>query len=189
MEDSRIVELYWKKNSDAILASEEKYGSYCRLIAENILHNREDAEECVNDTWLQAWNAIPPQRPQSLKHFLARITRNLSFNRWKSQSAEKRSGHETALVLDELAECLESETDVESEVFLRELRACIRDFARSLPEREGSVFARRYFFLDSVSSIARRYGMTENNVMVVLSHTRKKLKKRLSKEGFYDDAK
>ena len=189
MEDSWIVELYWKKNSDAILASEEKYGSYCCAIAENILHNREDAEECVNDTWLHAWNAIPPQRPQSLKLFLARITRNLSFNRWKAQSAEKRGGHETALVLDELAECLESETDVESEVLFRELRVCIRDFVRSLPEREGNVFARRYFFLDSVSSIAKRYGMTENNVMVVLSHARKKLKKHLSKEGYFDDAK
>ncbi len=189
MEDSRIVELYWRKDSQAIAASEEKYGSYCRAIAENILHNKEDAEECVNDTWLHAWNAIPPQRPQSLKLFLAKITRNLSFNRWNEQTAEKRGGQEAVLVLDELAECLQSETAVEDEVIFRELRVCIRNFVRELPEREGNVFARRYFFLDSVSSIAERYGMTENYVMVMLNRTRKKLKKRLSKEGFYNDAK
>ena len=187
MEDSRIVELYWQKNSDAITASEAQYGPYLRAIAERILHSREDAEECVNDAWLQAWNAIPPQRPQSLKLFLAKITRNLALNRWKAQAAEKRGGRDPELVLEELAECLEGEADVEGEVFFRELRACIRDFTRNLPEREGNIFARRYFFLDSVSAIARRYGLTENHVMVILSRTRKKLKKRLIKEGFYND--
>ena len=115
MDDSRIVELYLKRDEKALSETSVKYGRFLGFLAMNVLSVKEDAEECVNDTWLQAWNAIPPQRPQSLKHFLARITRNLSFNRWKSQSAEKRSGHETALVLDELAECLESETDVESD--------------------------------------------------------------------------
>ena len=189
MDDSRIIELYWQRNSDAIAASEERYGAYCRAISARILHSPEDVEECVNDTWLRAWNTIPPQRPQSLKLFLGRITRNLSFNRWQEQAAAKRGGQETALVLDELAECLESETDVEDEVLFRELRACIRSFVRSLPEREGGVFARRYFFAEPVAAIARQYGMTENHVMVMLSRTRRKLKKRLSKEGFFHDTK
>jgi len=187
MNDNRIIELYWQRSGDALAASEAAYGSYCRTVAQHILHSPEDAEECFNDALLKAWNAIPPQKPQSLKLFLARITRNLAINLWKEQAAEKRGGRETALVLEELAECLESETDVEEEVLARELRACIRDFADGLPEREGCVFARRYFFLDPVAAIAERYGMTENHVMVTLSRTRRKLKKRLIKEGFYHD--
>ena len=189
MEDSWIVDLYWKKNSDAILASEEKYGSYCCAIAENILHNREDAEECVNDTWLHAWNAIPPQRPQSLKLFLARITRNLSFNRWNAQAAEKRGGRETALVLDELAECLQSETDVEGEVLSRELNACVHSFVRGLPARERKVFVLRYFYTEPISQIAEHCSISENNVKVILNRTRKKLHKQLIKEGLSNESK
>ena len=115
MEDSRIVELYWQKNADAIKETDSKYGAYCFAIADNILHNKEDSEECVNDTWLNAWNAMPPQKPTKLQMFLAKITRNLSFNRFNARSAEKRGGGEIVLVLDELAECLARETDVESE--------------------------------------------------------------------------
>lgn len=183
MEDCRIIELYWQRNSDAIVASDEKYGVYCRVIAENILHNREDAEECVNDTWLHAWNAIPPQRPQFLKLFLARITRNISFNRWEKQTAEKRGGHETTLVLDELAECLKSETDVEGEVLAKELRACIRIFVRDLPARERKIFVLRYFYTERISQIAERCSISENNVKLILNRTRKKMQKRLIKEG------
>lgn len=106
MEDSRIVELYWQKNADAIKETNSKYGAYCFAIADNILHNKEDSEECVNDTWLNAWNAMPPQKPTKLQMFLAKITRNLSFNRFNARSAEKRGGGEIVLVLDELAECL-----------------------------------------------------------------------------------
>lgn len=189
MEESRIVELYWQKNSEAIVASEEKYGEYCRTIAENILHNREDAEECVNDTWLHAWNAIPPQRPQSLKLFLARITRNLSFNRWNAQAAEKRGGRETALVLDELAECLQSETDVEGEVLSRELNACVHSFVRGLPARERKVFVLRYFYTEPISQIAEHCSISENNVKVILNRTRKKLHKQLIKEGLSNESK
>ena len=113
MEDSRIVELYWQKNADAIKETDSKYGAYCFAIADNILHNKEDSEECVNDTWLNAWNAMPPQKPTKLQLFLAKITRNLSFNRFNARSAEKRGGGEIVLVLDELAECLAGESDVE----------------------------------------------------------------------------
>ena len=157
MEDSRIVELYWQKNADAIKETDSKYGAYCFTIADNILHNKEDSEECVNDTWLNAWNAMPPQKPTKLQMFLAKITRNLSFNRFNARSAEKRGGGEIVLVLDELAECLAGESDVESEYEARELGRCIRMFVRALPERDGNVFVRRYFFTEPVAEIAKRY--------------------------------
>ena len=115
MEDHQIVELYWQKNADAISETSNKYGGYCFAIADHILNNTEDSEECVNDTWLHVWNAIPPQKPNVLRMFLAKITRNLSVNRFKARSAEKRGGGEILLVLDELADCLAGETDVERE--------------------------------------------------------------------------
>ena len=184
MEDSQIIELYWQKNADAISETANKYGAYCFMIAENILHNTEDSEECVNDTWLHAWNAMPPQRPITLRMFLARITRNLSFDRFRAQTAEKRGGGEIPLVLDELTECLAGGTDVETTYEDKELSACIRRFVRALPERDGNVFVRRYFFTEPVATIAGRYGLTENHVMVILSRARKKLKQKLTKEGY-----
>ena len=187
MEDYKIVALYWKKDENAINETSRKYGAYCFAIADNILHNKEDSEECVNDTWLKAWNAMPPQRPTKLQIFLAKITRNLSFNRFNARSAEKRGGSEIILVLDELAECLASETDIASEYEAKELGQCIRSFVRMLSERDGNIFVRRYFFTESISQIARKYGLTENNIMVILSRTRKKLKAHLVKEGFFSE--
>ena len=184
MEDCQIIELYRQKNTDAISATAGKYGAYCFAIADNILHSAEDAEECVNDTWLRAWNAIPPQRPGVLRLFLARITRNLAFDRYQARAAEKRGGGETALVLDELEECLGAGTDTEAAFEAEELRRCIRRFVEALPEREGNVLVRRYFFAEPVADIAKRYGLTENNVAVMLSRTRKKLKTYLAKEGY-----
>ena len=184
MEDCQIIELYWQKNTDAISETASKYGAYCFNIADNILHNTEDSEECVNDTWLHTWNAMPPQQPNSLRIFLARITRNLSFDRFSARNARKRGGGEIILVLDELAECLSSGTDVETEYENKELEQCIRRFVQTLPERDGNVFVRRYFFTDPVASIAGRYSLTENNVMVILNRTRKKLKRELMKEGY-----
>ena len=183
MEDSQIVELYWQKNANAISETADKYGMYCFTIADNILHSAEDSEECVNDTWLRAWNAIPPQKPDVLRIFLARITRNLAFNRFNARNAQKRGGGEIALVLDELGECLGG-ADTEAAYEAKELRQCIRRFVRSLPEREGNVLVRRYFFAESAADIAKRYGLTENNVMVILSRTRRKLKAHLLKEGY-----
>ncbi|MCM1188129.1 MAG: RNA polymerase sigma factor [bacterium] len=184
MEDSKIIELYWQKDENAIPETADKYGAYCFTIADNILHSVEDSEECVNDTWLRAWNAIPPQRPGVLRIFLAKITRNLSFDRFNARNAEKRGGGEIALILDELGECLDSGTDTEAAYEAKELRQSVRRFVRALPERDGNVLVRRYFFADSVADIAKRYDLTENNVMVILSRTRKKLKARLLKEGY-----
>lgn len=187
MEDSCIVELYWRRTDDAIRESNTKYGAYCFAIAHNILGSREDSKECVNDTWLAAWNAIPPHRPVRLQMFLAKITRNLSFNRFQARSAKKRGGGEIILVLDELAECLAGETDVQREFEAKELGECIRRFVRGLPERDGNVFVRRYFFTEPVAQIARRYDLTDNHVMVILSRVRKKLKTHLIKEGFFNE--
>ena len=184
MEDSQIIELYWQKNTDAISETSSKYGAYCYTIANNILRNIEDSEECVNDTWLNAWNAMPPQRPNVLRMFLAKITRSLSINRFNAHSAEKRGGGEIILVLDELTDCLAGGTDAEAAYEVKELEECIRRFVRGLPERDGNVFVRRYFFTEPVSSIARQYGLMENHVAVILSRTRKKLKVKLAKEGY-----
>lgn len=187
MEDSQIVELYWKKDGEAVRQSEEQYGGYCLTIAENILHNREDSEECVNDTWLHAWNAIPPQRPMRLKYFLARITRNLALDRWHAMTAEKRGGCGIEPVLEELAECADPAGSVENELIAKELGDAVQRFVRALPEREGNLFLRRYFYTESIREIAARYRLTENHVMVLLSRTRKKLKAYLIKEGFLNE--
>lgn len=187
MEDSKIVELYLQKNENAIKETEIKYGAYCFAIADNILHNREDSEECVNDTWLKTWNAIPPQKPIKLQMFLAKITRNLSFNRFNTRSAKKRGGGEIIFVLEELAECLACESDIASEYETQELGQCLRRFVRSLPERDGNIFVRRYFFTETIAEIATKYGLTENNIAVILSRTRNKLRKHLKKEGFGDE--
>lgn len=184
MEDSQIVALYWQRNADAVSETAKKYGAYCFTVAEHILKNVEDAEECVNDTWLRAWNGIPPQKPGVLRLFLAKITRNLALDRFQAQNAEKRGGGEIALVLDELEECAGGGTDTEAEYQAKELRECIRRFVRTLPEREGNVLVRRYFFAESAAEIAGRYGLTENHVMVILSRTRKKLREHLIKEGY-----
>lgn len=184
MEDCQIIELYWQKNADAISRTADKYGAYCFAIAENILHSTEDSEECVNDTWLHAWNAMPPQRPNVLRMFLAKITRNLSFDRFNARNAQKRGGGEMALVLDELGECLGGGADTEAAYEAKELRQFIRSFVRALPERDGNVLVRRYFFAEPVADIAKRYGLSENNVTVILSRTRGKLKAQLLKEGY-----
>ena len=185
MEDRQIVELYWQKNTAAISETADKYGAYCFTIAENILQNAEDSEECVNDTWLHAWNAMPPKRPNALRMFLAKITRNLSFNRFHAKNAKKRGGGEITLVLDELSECLAGGANVEAAYEAAELEECIRRFVRALPERDRNVFVRRYFFTEPAAAIAKRYGLTGNNVTVILSRTRKKLKQELTKEGFF----
>jgi len=144
-EDSQIIELYWKRDASAISETANKYGAYCFTVANSILHNAEDSDECINDTWLNAWNAMPPQKPNSLKMFLAKITRNLAFDRFNAKNAAKRGGGEILVVLDELAECLAGRENVEAAYESKELGEYIRRFVRTLPERECNVFVRRYF--------------------------------------------
>lgn len=185
MTDKQIIDLYWQREEAAIRESNIKYGSYCHTVARNILSSPEDASECVNDTWLRAWNTIPPTRPGRLDLFLAKITRNLAFDRFKTRSAVKRGGGEMPLILSELQECIADRADVESTVLAEELKQCICQFVRTLPARDGNVFVRRYFFADSIAEIAGRYGLTAGNVTVILSRTRGKLKIQLEQEGFF----
>lgn len=189
MDDDHIVDLYWARDPNAIKESGEKYGHFCYCIANNILHSKEDSEECVNDTWLRTWNTIPPNRPKSLRMFLAKITRNLSFDRFTAISAQKRGSGEIDLVLDELSECVPSNSDVAGEYEYKELCSFIQRFAEKLPSKDRIIFLRRYFFAHSIADIATALGLSENNVMVNLCRTRKKLKNDLQKEGFINEQK
>ena len=187
MKDRDIVKLYWKRDQDAVVQSEKKYGACCFSIAHNILGCFEDSQECVSDTWFHAWNSIPLKRPERLGSFLYKIPRNLSLNRLRDLHTQKRGGGECELALEELSECIASSENIEAQIEAQNLGEFIRLFVRKLPVREGNIFVRRYFFTDSVADIAKRYGLSENNVMVILSRTRKKLRIQLIKEGFLDE--
>ena len=184
MEDHEIVALYWARDAGAIPATADQYGSYCACIARNILGSPEDAEECVNDTWLRAWNAMPPHRPSLLSAFLGKIVRNLSLDRRRRNAADKRGGGETAAVLDELAQVVSGAGDVEGEAERRELVREIDRFLAALPTEKRRIFLCRYWYLDSVRDIAARTGRTENQVSVALSRTRAKLRRHLRERGF-----
>lgn len=183
MEDSAIIDLYWAREERALTETDLKYGKLCRSVAYNILHNREDTEECVNDTWMRAWNAMPPGRPGVLSAFLSRITRNLALDACKASRAEKRGGGQLPAALDELGDCIPAEGGVEQEMAFRELTKLLDEFLRTLPEKECCIFLRRYWYVDSTRDIARRYGMPEGSVKSQLSRTRQKLKKVLQTEG------
>ncbi len=184
MTDEQIIGMYYDRREEAIKETETRYGKYCLRVADAILKNREDAEECVNDTWLRAWNAIPPAYPKCLRMFLARITRNLSFNRYQLKHTAKRGGGEIEAVLEELEECVADSADIEGQIMAKELGQSITHFVYGLSEREGNVFVRRYFFMEGVAEIAKKYGLKENHVSVILSRTRKALKEHLKKEGY-----
>ena len=184
MEDSEIVQLYWDRNEAALTETAAKYGGYCTAIAQNILHNTEDAEECVNDTYLHAWNAIPPHKPQMLSTFLGKLVRNLSFNRFKHSHTEKRGGFEQAVILEELSEIISDQESVEDSVFRKEVLKQINAFLTALPAEKRYLFIRRYWYSDSVSEIARLCRRTENAVSVELNRLRKKLRSYLEERGY-----
>ena len=168
MEDIAIIDLYWARDEAALRESDRKYGAFCRAIARNILAVWEDAEECVNDTWLRAWNAMPPARPTPLRAFLGRITRNLSLDRFRSARAQKRGGGGMEYLLDELNECLPAPGSSR--------------FLGSQPPLQRQVFLRRYWFGDSVAAIARRFAMNEGTVKSSLHRTRERLRRMLEQE-------
>lgn len=184
MEDCEIVRLYFARKEQAVRESEAKYGAYCRSIAANILDSGQDAEECVNDTWLRAWNAIPPQRPRILSAFLGRITRNLAFNRWRRDRAAKRGGGEVALALDELAECVSGADTVEGELDRAEFAGALNDFLASLPKAQRTAFLARYWYAQPLRTIAARQGRSEDAVAQSLARTRKKLRGYLTERGY-----
>ena len=184
MEDTQILDLYFARDEQAVVETDKKYGSYCFTLANSILDSVQDAEETVSDTYLKTWNAIPPKRPAVLKMFLAKITRNLAFSRWRVYSAQKRGGGEMALVLEELSGCVAAPGSVEDGIHAQELAKAIRSFLNTLPPREQDIFLRRYFFVEESEAIALRYGMRKPTVQRTLSRTREKLKNFLIKEGY-----
>lgn len=184
MDDAKIVRLYWDRNEEAIPATADKYGSYCTAIARNILGNSEDAEECVNDTYWKAWNAMPPHKPNVLSVFLGKLTRNLSLNRYKYNTADKRGGSRAAVILDEISEFVSDSDTVERNLDRRELIRAIDAFLRGLPADKRGIFVRRYWYFDSISDIASRFERTENNVSVTLNRLRLKLHDDLLERGF-----
>lgn len=183
MEDREIVELYWERAEEAIPATVAKYGAYCRTIATNILANDEDAEECVNDTWLKAWNSMPDNRPTLLGSYLGKLTRWLSLSRLRERGRLKRGGGETSLALDELAEVIAGGEDPERELEIRELNAAVRAFLKGLDETERELFLSRYWYLLPVKEIAQRFGFSPNKVSTRLNRTRRRLQNYLMEEG------
>ena len=183
MTDEKIVALYWERNEDAIKETDKAYGSYCRYIAYTILRQEQDTEEALNDTYVKAWHSMPPQKPNPLKAFLGRITRQVSINRLESRNAQKRGGEYT-LSLTELEECLPS---ADHELSLDEtiaLKDALNRFVQSLPDTARRVFVRRYWYLESIADIASAFSMSESKVKSLLMRTRERLKKHLIKEGF-----
>lgn len=183
MDDNKIVELFWRRDETAIAETEQKYSRYCYHISYNILSNCEDAEECVNDTWWKAWNAMPPHRPNQLSAFLGKITRNLSLQRYLRAGAQKRGSGQTDAAFSELEECLPDPISVEQIAEDRMIGQALDRFLRSLPKETRMIFVIRYWYLCSIRDIAEQFGISESKVKTVLFRTRKKLKIYLEREG------
>lgn len=184
MDDSKIIELFWARAETAIIETAKKYAGYCSRIAYTILQNSEDAEECVNDTWFNAWSAIPPHRPDRLSTFLGKITRNLSLQKHIKYNAQKRGGGQVELALAELEECIPAKTGVEQAAEDRLLTETLDSFLRGLPQEARVVFLARYWYLYPVQEISERCGMSESKVKSMLYRTRKKLRVYLESEGY-----
>ncbi|MBQ4120569.1 MAG: RNA polymerase sigma factor [Clostridia bacterium] len=181
MTDEKIVALYWARSEDAIKETDKAYGTYCHYIAYNILREKEDANETVNDTYLKAWQSMPPQKPNPLKAFLGRITRQLSINRLEKKTAQKRGG-EFALSLEELQNAVpDGSPDLADQVALAD---ALTRFLHALPIIQRRVFIRRYWYLESIGEIADAFSMSESKVKSTLMRCRQKLKQHLIKEGF-----
>ena len=176
MTDTEIIALYWRRDERAISETDAAHGGYCRALASRLLASRDDGEECVNDTWLRAWNTMPPEWPEFLRAFLAKITRRLACDRLRRARAQKRGGGAAELALEELAECIPAPGGPEQSLMARELRLDINRFLASLGERERDVFLRRYFYCDEPAEIALRYGLRRGNVNTILCRTRAKLR-------------
>jgi len=184
VEDAKIVQMYWDRDPDAIVHTAEKYGTYCNAIAVNILGSYEDAEECVNDTYMNAWRAMPPHRPEILSAFLGKLTRNLSFNRYKQIHADKRGGSQLPVVLDELAECISGADSVEKEIEYKELVQTLNIFLDTLPAEKRVMFVRRYWYNDSMAYIGERMGKKEKTVSKALERIRVQLREYLRERGY-----
>ncbi len=184
MEEEQIIALYFARSEDAISQTHKKYGNYCHKIAFNILCSQEDSEECVNDTYLKAWNAIPPKRPNKLQLFLGKITRHLALDRFEKAAAIKRGGGEVSLSLEELHSCLPDHNTPEQAMETRELIQLLNRFLEALPLEERKLFLMRYWNLSTIKDIAAFYGVTQSKVKTSLMRSRRKLKTYLEQEGY-----
>ena len=182
MDDSRIIELYFARDNSAIKETKTKYGRLLYSVSYNIVRSKEDAEECENDTYMSAWDCIPPNNPQVLSAFLSRITRNLSFKRLKAKNAQKRGGNTQPLPLDELIAAIPDRHNAISQLELTEI---LNTFLRALPTRERQVFICRYWYCDSIKDISRQFGFSQSKVKMMLSRTRQKLLSHLEKEEVF----
>lgn len=182
MEDSQIIELYWQRSEAAITETSQKYGRLCRRIAMNIVGNFSDAEECENDTYIAAWNAIPPTRPNVFSAFLSKITRNIALNRYEYNKAQKRN-NEFDLILSELEECIAGKNTVEDAYEEGVIAAMLDEFLETLSKEKRVIFVRRYWYSDAVKDIAKRMQISESKVKTVLFRTRKELQDYLAKRG------
>lgn len=185
MKDIDIIKLYFERSEKAISETDSKYGAYCSCIAENILNNRQDSEECVSDTYLKTWNSIPPNKPSNLRTYLGRITRNLAINRYKMYSAEKRGGTAMAVVLSELEGCIPSALTVEDVLDEKLLIRALEDFLKHQSDMKRNIFLRRYWYCQSIADIANDFYMSQSKVTSILYRQRQKLKEHLEKEGIF----
>ena len=183
MEDEKIIELYFERNESAISETAEKYGNYLYKIAFNILSDNEDSEESVNDTYMSAWNTIPPEKPNVFSAFLSKITRYISLNRYRAGKAEKRGGGEIDAAFEEIEECIPDKSNIYDEIETKELAKMISDYLKKLPETERKIFICRYYYLDSLSDISKQFGFSQSKVASMLHRTRKKILSNLGKEG------
>ena len=183
LEDSKIIELFFARVEQAIVELSAKYGTVCGRIARNILKNDLDAEECVNDTYLAAWNTIPPQKPNPLRTYIFRIVRTISIARYHANTSVKRNSYYD-VALDELENCLATALTVEQEISAKELSLQIDRFLDTLDKENRVMFVRRYWYSDSITDLAEMFQISNHNVSVRLSRTRDKLKTHLKKEGY-----
>ena len=184
MEDHEIIELFYARSEQAVAQLQSKYGRQCLQVAGNILNNRLDAEECVNDAYLAAWNTIPPQKPEPLLTYVCRIVRNLSIKKYHANSAHKRNSHYD-MALDELEECIQAKKTADDQIAAEELAEAINQFLGTLSRENRVMFVRRYWFSDSVADIAGMFMMSSRNVSLRLLRVRKGLKKHLEREGMW----
>lgn len=183
MEDEKIIALYFSRSEDAITETAKKYGRYCHAIAYHILQNEEDSEECVNDTYLKAWDSIPPRHPEMLRTFLGKLTRNLSLHIYEKYHADKRGGGRTALVLEELQNCIPAPDNTAKAIDDMALKEVLNRFLATLPAQSRIMFLRRYWYFDTVKEIAAALGVSESKVKMSLLRSRGGLKQYLEKEG------
>ena len=184
MDDNEIIGLFFARDEGAIEAASREYGAYCAAIARGILDDQGAAEECVNDTWLKCWQTIPPQRPKSLKGYAGRIVRNLALSALRAETAQKRGGGQVQLALDELSEVVSGGETPEGALDRQAFRAALDGFLAGLPERDRNLFLRRYWYLDSVEQLAKRFRMSRTHVTTTLHRLRQRLRVHLQQEGF-----